>query len=128
MTDSPEDIVNKAADMIADDKVAPLCCPKCGEALPFTLVAKFKERSRVRWRIVPAPGELLSATTVGGSIEAMADLLQSVGEDIGIPTEVLMESCSTDENGVVDVHLLITRFATATKRRERFADKKESER
>lgn len=126
MTNTPEAMANMIADSIAGDKESPLCCPKCGEALPFVLVTKFRERSRVTWRLVPAPGELLSATTIGGSIEQMGHLLQSVGEDIGIPTEVLVEKCSTDETGAVEVAFLITRLGEATKRRERIAARSES--
>lgn len=126
MNDTPEALADKIADRIGGDKEPPLCCPKCGEPLPFVLVTKFKERSRVTWRLVPAPGELLSATTIGGSIEQMGRLLQSVGEDIGIPTEVLVESCSTDASGAVGVVFLITRLGEATKRRERIAARRDA--
>lgn len=126
MTVPPEDFANMIADKISGHK-EPLYCPKCGEVLPIVLVARFKERSRVMWRLVPAQGELLSGTMIGGSIEAMSRLLQSVGEDSGIPTEVLMEKCSSDENGAVEVVFLITRLAEATQRRKRTAERHTSE-
>lgn len=121
MTDTPEHFANTIADKIAGAGDPEVCCPKCGEPLPFSMVTKFKDQSRVIWCLVPAPGELFSGTTIGASIEALSSLMQSVGEDIGIPTEVLVERCSTDERGAVEVVFLITRLEAATMRRGRFA-------
>lgn len=102
-----------------------VACPHCGKKLDFDVIATFQTRSRVKFSMSPAPGELFTAGTVGGLIDAAATLLKSVGRDTGVPTEVLVEKCVMAEDGRLDVDFLIARFEEAEDRARRFAAKRD---
>jgi hypothetical protein len=60
------------------------------------------------FEVSPAPGELLNAATVGGSIEGIAKLLCAVGDEMGVKTQVLVENI-TFASGGMKVHLVVAR-------------------
>ena len=102
----------------------PVKCPKCQEPISADVVAHVANRSVVKWKLSPAPGELLDAKAVGGTLGEMRDLLRSCGESAGIPTEVLLQACRTTEDGAMEFDLLIVRLDEAVGRRKRFAARK----
>lgn len=85
-----------------------ICCPHCGEKLSVEVASKMMDSSRVRFVLHPNKDELLSARTVGGSIEQMEKLLVACGKEAGVRTAVLVEGISFDD-GSVTVSLLVTR-------------------
>jgi hypothetical protein len=105
-------------------KNAPICCPNCNHALDLEVVGKLKEKSVIHWRIFPAPGELLEAKTVGGTLSEMHDLLVAVGKGLKVPTVVVV-SGATFQDGAIDFELTVMRFDHATDRQKRIAARKE---
>ena len=99
-------------------------CPNCAHEFDMAFVAKMGEQSVLHWRLTPAPGELLDAKTIGDSLTKIRDLLKSFGRDAGVPTEVLVKSATTLEDGTIDIELLVTRFEQAEERRARRAKAK----
>lgn len=93
-------------------------CPKCGEPLSFQMTTKLMSDSRVTFQIQPHKGELLSARTVGDTITNMEKLLVSIGKDMGVKTNVMVEGLQWND-GSVKVDLIIARHEPGvTKRRK----------
>ena len=86
---------------------AEICCPNCGTPAS-NLVSLLKERHSIEWRIVPAPGQMLSADMVGATLRQWSRLLRTFGAEHGARTTVLVESISTDAEGAVTFRLLVT--------------------
>lgn len=85
-------------------------CPHCGKPLPLEIVAKLTKESSFQLSISPAPGQLMNAKGVGGSIAAVGNLIKAIGREMKVPTEVLVEKIETDDSGKITVSVLIARF------------------
>ena len=86
-----------------------ISCPHCNEPLGLNIVNRLTAQSRVKFAISPKDGQLLSAKTVGGTLEQMEKLLVSMGKDMGVRTSVSVESVECDK-GAVTFNLLIGRL------------------
>jgi hypothetical protein len=96
-------------------------CPQCNYEFDVHAVAKMREESVLHFRMSPAPGELLDARTIGDTLSQVRNLLKSFGKDAGVPTDVLVKSATTLEDGTVDFELIVVRFEKAEARSKRFA-------
>jgi hypothetical protein len=102
-------------------------CPQCNAAVPFELVARFANQSRIAIKLTPAPGEYMQASTIGGSLTQMQKLLEASGRHLGIPTVVCVESIKDDGNGTFEFGLLVMRYEDAKKRKKRARAKQPSD-
>ncbi len=89
---------------------APCKCPHCGGNIGINLIARARAESRIVFKVEPAPGELLTAKNVGAAIKSFGDMMRSLGKDMDIPTEVLVEKVETSDQGVLSIHCLIARW------------------
>lgn len=85
-----------------------IACPHCGEKLAFEVAAKAMDSSKMSFTITPHDGELLSAKTVGGSIENVSKLLVSVGKAMDANVHVLVNGLHYNA-GSVTIDLLVAR-------------------
>jgi hypothetical protein len=88
-------------------------CLKCGAPQNAEMVARLAERSEMTFTLKPMPGEFMSAKSVGGSMEGVAELLRLSGKAVNVPTEVLVKSILTDEDGTIRITMLICRHEAA---------------
>lgn len=88
-------------------------CPNCEADLNVETVAEIHAKSRTSFTIRPAPGEMLSLTTVGSAMVALADINKTLGQGLDITTETLLEGIEAGPDGSVTVHMLICRSARA---------------
>lgn len=91
-------------------------CPKCDEEISGELVAQLAEKSTVVFRITPKDGQLIAAKTVGGTLNALVDLLAACGKEIGVSTMTMVKSMTTDDSGAVEITLLALRMADGLKK------------
>ena len=88
---------------------APTLCPHCGGALGLSLVAKLKSESRMSYTVHPKDGELITAETLGGTINQVSKMLKAIGRELGVKTVVMIEGISTTPEGGLKTDLLICR-------------------
>lgn len=86
----------------------PTPCPHCGKDIGLEMVARLKSQSRMSFTFHPHPGELMSARTIGGSLENLEKLLVAVGRELGVKTQVLVEGVSSID-GSITIDLLLAR-------------------
>lgn len=108
---------------MSDNTPSSVECPNCATAIPFSLVAKFANKSRLQFRLTPAPGELLQASTLGGALTNMQKMLEATGKHMSIPTVVLVEKIEDDGAGAFNVTLLCMRGDEALSRKKRARSK-----
>lgn len=99
-------------------------CPHCKGKVPFALVSRFANQSRIAFRLVPAPGELLQADTVGSTVVNLQKVLEASGRHVGVPTVVLVEGVDVDGEGGITFKLLVSRYEAATERKARMKKRK----
>ena len=83
------------------------------------LIATAADSSRIQWRLRPAPGELLGADTVGGTLHQVAKLMKASNKNI--PTTTLVEAVRMTEDGCIEFDLLVLRWEGARERKKRIA-------
>lgn len=93
-------------------------CPKCGEPLSFQMTTKLMSDSRMSFVIHPNKGELLSARTVGDSISNMEKILVSVGKELGVKTNVMVEGLEWTD-GSVKIDMIVARHMPGITKREK---------
>lgn len=83
-------------------------CPHCENDFEVDVEVELPAETKLRWAITPMPGQMLSASTVGGSLTALHKLLAAAGRTLGARTETLVEGMSIQEDGalVFDLRVL----------------------
>ena len=73
------------------------------------LVARAGTAQRLKYRITPQPGSLMSAKGIGGQLTALADLMETLAKEDGGPrVHVLVPTITTDPaDGSVCFDLLV---------------------
>ena len=84
-----------------------LCCPHCAQEFHVEAEARLPPETKLRFSITPRPGEMVSASTVGGTMTEMQKLLAAVGRSMGAKTVTLVEGLSTGEDGALHIDLRV---------------------
>lgn len=82
-------------------------CPHCAAELDLHMVERVKDNARVSLRIVPEPGAMLHAKTVGGQINAMSGLLTACAREAGADMAVFVERLETDADGAITIGFMM---------------------
>jgi hypothetical protein len=96
-----------------------VACPHCSHALSAEVVAQVSNQSIVSMRLCPSPGELMQASTIGGSISSFGQLMEAAGRELRAPTVSLVKSITSDEDGSVTITLLVARGPEVAARKRR---------
>lgn len=82
-------------------------CPHCSEPINIKTLAALANDARFAFIIKPAPGQLMSAKAVGGTIAQMSKLYDAIAKDLGQKVHLLIEKIATDDDGTIRVGFLI---------------------
>lgn len=84
-------------------------CSQCGHEMSFETVAEAMDESRMSFTVTPQPGNLISASTIGGTVTQMDKMLRTITRDLGAKTVTLVERVVTEDDGTIRFDLLIAR-------------------
>jgi hypothetical protein len=76
-------------------------CPHCSGDIHIEAGLRLPPETSVRWAITPKPGEMLSADTVGGTLTDVRKLFRSLGRELGVTTETLVEKIEMNGETIV---------------------------
>lgn len=80
--------------------------------------ARIPNDQRFTWKIVPMPGRLLFADTVGKSLIALKDIFKSIGEELGEPQVVSILDAKFDNDGGLVIELVVMPNEAKRKRKK----------
>jgi hypothetical protein len=89
----------------------PCKCPHCDKEIHISVVESVKERSKVKFTMTAAPGELFRSEQVGRIMVSHSKLMRALGRDLGVETEAYLVGTSMSGEEVSFEVLLVRKAA-----------------